>query len=210
MSDLLPFISFEGLDYSGKTTQIEILTEKLRKQGINVLLIREPGGTQISENIREILLDKKNMQMTEICEVLLYSAARHQLVTEKIQSELTKGNFVIADRYVDSTTAYQGFGRQIPMSFIKELNKIATNNIIPSLTFFIDIDLKTLKGRKLFRKDESDRLESQKDAFYERIRKGYLNIAELDKTRVKIINGEQDINTIKNEIWEFVSLKLSL
>ncbi|MCK5346262.1 MAG: dTMP kinase [Candidatus Heimdallarchaeota archaeon] len=210
MTNLLPFISFEGLDFSGKSTQIKLLTASLQNIGRDVMLIREPGGTVISEKIRSLLLDKNHMKMTDVCEVLLYSAARHQLVSEKIQPALKKGIFVIADRYVDSTTAYQGYGRQIPMPFIKQLNMIATEDLMPSITFYLDINMDTLNKRKKTSGAEIDRLESQKDLFYERIRKGYLKIADKKRSRIVILDGTFSVEQLKKEIWEFVSSNFSL
>ena len=210
MSKILPFISFEGLDFSGKSTQIVTLTDSLKEVGKDVLLIREPGGTEISEKIRSLLLDKKHMKMTDVCEVLLYSAARHQLVHEKIQTALKQNIFVIADRYVDSTTAYQGYGRQLSMSFIEQLNIIATEEMMPSITFYLDIDIKTLMDRKRSRNSEVDRLESQENIFYERIRKGYLKLAELNTSRIVVLDGTLSIEEIKTKIQEFVFNKFSL
>lgn len=210
MPDQKRFISFEGLDFSGKTTQINILLEKLRKSGYDVKFIREPGGTEISEKIRQILLDKKNMQMTPLCEVLLYSAARHQLIHEKIVPALTAGNFVVTDRYLDSTTAYQGYGRQMPLAFINTLNNTVVENVNPALTIYLDITLATLRKRKSSYHEETDRLEEQDDAFYQRVRKGYLKIAELDKKRIKIIDGVKSIEEIKSQIWELVITTFSL
>jgi len=204
------FISFEGIDFSGKTTQVVLLKEKLEAYGENVLVMREPGGTTISERVRDILLDKDHLEMTNICEILLYSAARHQLVYEKISKELQSGNFVIADRYVDSTTAYQGYGRKIPMNFVKHVNRIATNGLMPNITFYLDLDLLELRNRIKKYKGSVDRLETEGNEFYQRIRKGYLKIAEHDKDRVVIINAKQEINKIHTEIWEFVRKILNL
>ncbi len=209
MINNIPFISFEGIDFSGKSTQIKLLTEALENVGQKVLLIREPGGTEISEKIRTLLLDKNNMKMTDVCEVLLYSAARHQLVSEIIKPALDKGVFVIADRFVDSTTAYQGFGRQIAMPFIKKLNLIATEEILPFITFYIDIDIETLNQRKISSGLEVDRLESQKDIFYKRIRKGYQKIADLNKSRIITLDGTNNVEKIKKNIWEIVTTKFS-
>lgn len=204
------FISFEGIDFSGKTTQVVLLKEKLEAYGENVLVMREPGGTTISERVRDILLDKDHLEMTNICEILLYSAARHQLVYEKISKELQSGNFVIADRYVDSTTAYQGYGRKIPMNFVKHVNRIATNGLMPNITFYLDLDLLELRNRIKKYKGSVDRLETEGNEFYQRIRKGYLKIAEHDKDRVVIINAKKEINKIHTEIWEFVRKILNL
>jgi dTMP kinase len=210
MTDNTRFISFEGIDFSGKTTQIDLLKEQLQESGKKVVLMREPGGTAISEKIREILLDKNNVEMTNVCEVLLYSAARHQLVSQRIIEELNSGNFVIADRYVDSTTTYQGYGRKLPMKFINQLNLIATEGIMPNITFYLDLSLAKLKQRMKIHNGPIDRLENTGTDFYNRIRKGYYKIAELEKERYKIIDASKTIKQINSEIWEFVITKLNL
>lgn len=202
------FISFEGIDFSGKTTQIEILRQKLVSIGEKVIVIREPGGTYLSEQIRNILLDNRHQEMTEICETFLYSAARNQLVVEKIIPELESGKFIIADRYSDSTTAYQGFGRGISLDLIAQINRAATKNLMPCLTFFLNLDLSEFQQRKTSRGSEADRLEKSGEEFYCRIRKGYLKIAELEPKRIKIINAANSIEEISGEIWEFVSQKM--
>ena len=148
MVDNKRFISFEGIDFSGKTTQINLLEDRLKKINKNITILREPGGTVISEHIRDILLDNKLEEMTPICEVFLYSAARNQLVNEKITKELKAGNFVIADRYVDSTTAYQGFGRSLPLDLIYTINQAATSGLMPGITFILDIDPLEIIERK--------------------------------------------------------------
>ena len=203
------FFSFEGIDFSGKTTQVELLTRQLEEKGEHVLIIREPGGTKISEGIRDILLSKNNNEMTDLCEVFLYSAARNQLINEKIIKELEAGNFVIADRYVDSTTAYQGFGRRIPMDLIRDINRAATGDLLPKLTFILDINPDQLIDRKNLSDVEFDRLESAGKDFYDRVHKGYHKIAELDPIRVKLIDATKSIDQIKKVIWEFVSQKLA-
>jgi dTMP kinase len=210
MVDNTRFISFEGIDFSGKTTQINLLKEKLEDSGKKIVLMREPGGTPISEKIREILLDKKNFEMTDICEVLLYSAARHQVVSQRIIEELNSGNFVIADRYVDSTTTYLGFGRKLPMKFINQLNLIATEGLMPNITFYLDLSLAELEHRMKIHNGTIDRLEEAGTEFYNRIRKGYNKIAELEKERYKIIDASKTIEQINSEIWEFVITKLNL
>jgi dTMP kinase len=209
MIDNSKFISFEGIDFSGKTTQIELLTNQLEQLGENVLIMREPGGTKISERIRDILLDKNNNDMTNLCEVFLYSAARNQLINEKIIQELDAGNFVIADRYVDSTTAYQGFGRRIPMDLIRDINMAATGELLPCITFILDIDPDQILDRKKQRNIEIDRLESAGKDFYDRVHKGYHKIAELDPIRVKLIDATKSIDQIKTDIWEFVAQKMN-
>jgi len=210
MAELNRFISFEGIDFSGKSTQIKLLVAELEQYGHRVMLLREPGGTLISEEIRKILLNREHMHMTDICETLLYSAARHQLLTEKIIPALLAGNFVIADRYVDSTTSYQGHGRRIPMDFIQQLNKTATENTLPALTFYLDIDLETMKERRRMRAGDVDRLENQKDDFYKRIRTGYRDIARRNPERFITLDGKLPVNEIQKRIWEFVRHKFSL
>lgn len=210
MAELNRFISFEGIDFSGKSTQIKLLVAELEQYGHRVMLLREPGGTLISEEIRKILLNREHMHMTDICETLLYSAARHQLLTEKIIPALLAGNFVIADRYVDSTTSYQGHGRRIPMDFIQQLNKTATENTLPALTFYLDVDLETMKERRRMRAGDVDRLENQKDDFYKRIRTGYLDIARRNPERFITLDGKLPVNEIQKRIWEFVRHKFSL
>lgn len=202
------FISFEGIDYSGKSTQIQLLKKRLNKQNHNVLIVREPGGTQISELIRNILLDKNNLAMTSTSELLLYSAARNQVLNEKIIPELKKGHFVVADRYVDSTTAYQGFGRELPMNLIEKLNQAAINDFLPELTIFLDLPIEKMLIRQEAQSDSADRLESAGNDFFKRVREGYHKIADNDKSRFKIINADQEISVIENEIWELVRQKL--
>ena len=209
MTDNSRFISFEGIDFSGKTTQIELLTQQLEQKGEKVLIMREPGGTKISERIRDILLDKNHNEMTDLCEVFLYSAARNQLLNEKIVDDLEAGNFVIADRFVDSTTAYQGFGRRIPMDLIRDINRAATGDLLPGLTFILDIDPDQILDRKKQRNMEIDRLESAGKDFYDRVHKGYHKIAELDPIRVKLIDATKSIDQIKTDIWEFVTQKMN-
>ena len=202
------FVSFEGIDFSGKTTQISLLAKRLVEKGFGVDILREPGGTPISERIREILLDKNHLEMTAISEMLLFSAARNQLVTQKVLPALRKGNFVIADRYVDSTTVYQGYGRKIDMQIINDVNRIATMGHMPSLTFFIDIDEDTFQERA--RNASADRLEQAGIDFFRRVRNGYLELAKKEKQRIVTIDGRQTIGAIQNEIWECVTKKLHL
>ncbi len=202
------FISFEGIDFSGKSTQINNLKNKLVAKNQEVIILREPGGTQISELIREILLDKKNLLMTSETEMLLYSAARNQLLNEKIIPALEKGSFVIADRYVDSTTAYQGYGRQISFDLIRQVNHVATNGFLPSLTIFLDLPLETMNKRQENTMNEIDRLESAGSDFFKRVREGYLKIADTDNNRVKVLNADQNISKLSNQIWELVCSKL--
>jgi dTMP kinase len=198
------FISFEGIDFSGKSTQIQLLKEKLTAHNQQVIILREPGGTEISERIREILLDKNNLAMTSTTEMLLYSAARNQLLNEKIIPALQNGIFVIADRYVDSTTAYQGYGRQISMELIQQINHVATTDFLPAITFFLDFPVEKMAERQKNMFEERDRLESAGLDFFKRVREGYLKIADKDKNRFKILNAERSVSSLSDEIWELV------
>lgn len=194
------FITFEGIDFCGKSTQVKLLKEFLERKGKTVKIIREPGGTEISEKIREILLDKKHLNLTIETEIFLFSASRAQLVREVIQPYLEKNYFVLSDRFHDSTTAYQGFGRGIPLATVEQINNLVIGNTIPDLTLFIDIPTEEAEKRKHQNSlIELDRIEISKKDFYERVRKGYFYLAEKEK-RIKVLNGLQEISKIHNEI----------
>ena len=153
------FISFEGIDFSGKTTQIQVLQQRLQEEGIENVLVREPGGTIISEKIRDILLSTDHTEMHRITEILLYEAARAQLVHQKILPLLEKNTHVIADRYYDSTTAYQGYGRRLDLQVVRTVNYFATSHLQPYKTFFIDISAEEAEKRQKSKNLDKDRLE---------------------------------------------------
>ncbi|MDI6778665.1 MAG: dTMP kinase [Bacteroidota bacterium] len=201
-------ISFEGLDFSGKTTQIKLLVDRLKSAGHDTVLVREPGGTPISEKIRSILLDNKNKEMTQIAELFLFSAARNQLVNQVILPSMKDGKIVICDRFYDSTTAYQGYGRGINIEAITKINEIATMRTKPDLTFFIDIPINEITKRRLSVNTSIDRMESSGEKFYEKVRNGYLEIAKNEPERFFVINGLQDVNTIHDTIWKIISKNL--
>ena len=198
------FFSFEGIDCSGKTTQAKLLVEKLQEMNREILFLREPGGTEISEQIRQILLNKKNLKMTQISELLLFSASRAQLVSEVIKPALAKGTIVITDRFVDSTTAYQGFGRGLHHGGVKGINSIATNGLMPKRTFFIDITVNEMHERRQGSRQETDRMEMSNEDFYNRVRDGYHQIAKEEPSRFIVINGKQPIDAIHEIIWKKV------
>ena len=200
-------ITFEGIDFSGKSVQANFLNEALKGRKLPVLFLREPGGTEISEKIRSVLLDNANHKMSAMTEVLLYSAARAQMVRESIIPHLEKGFVVICDRYFDSTTAYQGFGRKIDLDFIKKLNSFATEELEPDLTFLIDLDPVIALQRK---KTDLDRLEKENLEFHQRVRNGYLEIARPNTERFVIIDGKQSIEVIQDEIFMGVKSKLAI
>jgi dTMP kinase len=194
------FITFEGIDFSGKSTQVELLRDYLLEQKKNVHLIREPGGTEISEKIREILLDKKNNAMVMETEIFLFSASRAQLVREVIRPYLKKGYYVISDRFHDSSTAYQGFGRGLSVDAILNIHNLAIGKTIPDITFFIDIPNNiALTRKKNIAHSDLDRIEVSDDTFYERVREGYLYLAKKEK-RFRVIDGTQNIKQIHEQI----------
>ena len=202
------FITFEGLDFSGKTTQANLLVERLKQRGNDVVFLREPGGTKISEKIREILLDKQHLEMNERAELFLFSAARTQLVSEVILPALQRGMIVLCDRYDDSTTAYQGFGRGLNLDQIKTINAMATAGTTPDLTVLVDIDIDEITRRQKAAGISSDRMESSGHQFYEQVRAGYLTIASSEPKRFVVINGMRPMEEIHNEIWNVVQQRL--
>lgn len=202
------FITFEGIDFCGKSTQVELLKKYLEENGKKVLVIREPGGTEISEKIRDILLDKKNNLMVPETEILLFSASRSQLVREKIAPSLKQGFFVLSDRFHDSSTAYQGYGRGLSIESILKIHEVAIGNNVPDITFFLDIPVSLAAERRAKKNnDELDRIELSDDGFYERVRQGYLQLAKKEK-RFRVLDGTMKIDEIhlqiKNEIEKLV------
>lgn len=203
------FITFEGVDLCGKTTQAEILVQRLRNSSFDVTFLREPGGTKISELIRNILLDSQNKEMDPITELFLFSASRAQLVREVIIPSLNSGKIVVCDRFYDSTLAYQGYGRGIEIEKIKIVNELASGGLVPDLTFLIDIPVDEIYKRKKEKYGDFDRMERSGTEFYERVRKGYLEIAKASD-RFFIIDGKKKIDEISDQIWAIVSEKLKI
>lgn len=199
------FISFEGIDYSGKSTQIRVLQERLQEKGIENVLVREPGGTTISEKIRDILLSIAHSEMHRITELLLYEAARAQLVHQKILPLLEKNIHVIADRYYDSSTAYQGYGRRLDLSAVRTINHFATSNLQPFKTFFIDISAEQAEKRQKSKNLSKDRLENSGFEFFQVIRSGYLEMCQEEPERFIKIHGENETENIADEIWSHLS-----
>jgi dTMP kinase len=198
------FITFEGIDLSGKSTQARLLYDKLAKNRKKVILVREPGGTLISEKIRKILLDKENSKMKYVTEFLLFSASRHQLTEEIIRPLLKKNYIVICDRYYDSSTAYQGYGGKIDLNIIKQVNKIATDNLVPDLSFLIDIDYsENIRRRELSGKSH-DRIEQKEKNYYKKVISGYRTLAKIDNKRFRIIDGNKKIESIHNDILKIL------
>lgn len=202
-------ISFEGIEGCGKTTQAKLLYEYLRERGIACILLYEPGGTEIGEEIRKILLNEKNTKMSPKTELFLYLAARAQLLEEIIFPALQEGKVIICDRFSDSTLAYQGGGRNLGLERVSQINKYATNKLRPHLTILIDIPVSISKER--IKKEEKDRLEKENEEFYEKIRKTYLLLAKRAPKRIKIFKGDKSIEDlhleIRTEIIKFLTKK---
>jgi dTMP kinase len=190
------FITFEGIDGCGKTTQARRLYNHLKKRGYPALFLREPGGTPVSERIRRILLDR-SLQITPLAELLLYEAARAHLAETVIIPELKKGTIIICDRYFDSTTAYQGFGRRIDRRLIGTLNGLASLKKAPDLTFVFDVDYKTSLAR---RKKNADRLEKESRMFFNRVRRGFKSLAS--QRRVILLDGRMEIAPLFDQVRE--------
>jgi len=194
------FITFEGIDFCGKSTQIELLKSYLLKNKKKVQVLREPGGTEISEKIRTMLLDKENSKMLMEAEFLLFSASRAQLVREKIRPYLDEGIYVISDRFHDSSTAYQGYGRRISIEVILNIHKLAIGNTIPDITFFIDIPVEIAEQRRQEKLSEQlDRIENSNMDFYSRVRKGYFELAK-NENRFRILDGIDNVENIHEKI----------
>lgn len=197
------FITFEGTDGCGKTTQIEMLKDYFEKQGRTVLLTREPGAKGLGTKLREILLNYDG-EVSPVCESFLFLADRAQHVDTIIKPAVARGEIVLCDRHTDSTVAYQGYGRELDIEQIKILNNIATSGLKPDLTFIFDIDIDTAQKRVGKNKD---RMESAGIEFFKRVRNGYLEIAKQEPERVKVLDGSKSIETIHNELLEILQTK---
>jgi len=190
------FITFEGIDGSGKTTQIELLNSFLKQSGFDVVLTREPGGTDIGDKIRKILLDSKNIQMSYRAETLLFLASRAELVSKVIQPSLNQGKIIICDRFFDSTIAYQGIARQLGAEKILDMSLWATENIIPDLTFLLSIDVCECENRIKNGKKKKDRIEKEEIDFKSKIQEGYMQLAGQNKERFVIVDGCLEIESV--------------
>ncbi|WP_250278899.1 dTMP kinase [[Clostridium] colinum] len=197
------FITMEGTDGAGKSTQLTLLKDYLEKKGFNVVFVREPGGTKISEKIREIILDIENKEMHYMTEALLYASSRAQLVNEIIVPKLKKGDIVICDRFVDSSIVYQGIGRNIGTEVIKKINNIATGGLIPDITFFLDLSPEKAIERKKEQK-QLDRIESEKDYFYKKVYNGYKTLIKQNSERIKVIDATLSIEEIHAKIIKYI------
>ncbi len=209
------FITFEGIEGSGKSTQIRHLFEFLRGKGIEVLLTREPGGTPVGERVRGILLDPAMKEILPRAELFLYAAARIQHLEEVIQPAIAEGKVVLCDRFVDATVAYQGHGRGIPLAEVKVVNSLAALDVRPDLTLLLDLPVETGLARARDRNaadasSATSRFEEEDLAFHARVREGYQAIAAADRARVKIIPADQTVERVARQIQTIVGRALGI
>ncbi len=200
----LPFITFEGSEGCGKSTQVQRLAARLEKLGVPFLITRDPGGTAIGESIRELLqFAPQSAGMTPETELLLFEASRSQLVRQLIKPALESGKGVIADRFFDSTTVYQGVARKLDRNIVRQLTAFAVGDCVPDVTFLLDVDLKTAQSR-MQQPRRPDRMEQQSDEFYEKVRDGYLELARWQRDRIVMIEGWQAPDDVEKEIWDIL------
>ncbi len=196
------FITFEGPDGSGKTTVSTAVVERLQKEGYQVKYTREPGGSKIAEEIRSVILDPKNTEMDARCEALLYAAARRQHLVEKVLPALEEGITVISDRFVDSSLAYQGYGRGIGMDEVYSINMFAIEGRLPDKTIYLDIDAKTGLDRINANRTSLDRLDQESEDFHNLVHKGYEEVVNIYKDRMVIIDASKDVETVIEEAYQ--------
>ncbi len=199
-------ITFEGIDGCGKSTHLALSRQFLRTHGFRIKVLREPGSTPAAERIRDMLLDRRS-SMSAMTELLLYEAARADVVQKQIAPLLRQGYVILCDRFYDSTTAYQGYGRGLDIAMVRTLNRVAVGGIKPDLTLLFDVDPVTACSR--LGKD-LDRLEAEGRAFFKRVRAGFLQIARREKSRVKVIDASQPLDIVFNDVKKILSDKLAL
>jgi len=201
------FITFEGLDGAGKSTQIERLVVRLHKLGKQVVSTREPGGTPLGDTLRELLLDNRNLGMAARTEALLYAASRAQLVHDVIQPALDAGQVVLCDRYVDASIAYQGAGLELGVEVISEMNQFATEGVLPSLTFLFQLPVVRSQERvRMGRQgNQPDRIEQRNTAYFSRVAEAFKGLAESQPQRFIVLDAEQQPERIEQEIWNHIS-----
>ena len=206
----LPFITFEGSEGCGKSTQVRRLAARLKQLGIPHLITREPGGTPIGESIRELLqFAPESSTMTAETELLLFEASRSQLVHEVVRPALSRGECVISDRFFDSTTVYQGAARKLDRETVETLNSFAVGDCFPDITFILDVDVATARSR-MSGPRRPDRMEQQPDDFYERVRWGYQELVAREPQRIILIDGSRSPDEIESEIWETLCSRFPL
>jgi dTMP kinase len=209
------FITFEGIEGSGKTTQIRLLSEYLKGRGVQHLVTREPGGTAIGERIRALLLDPRSGDLVPMAELFLYGAARSQHIEEVIEPAVAEGKVVLCDRYTDATIAYQGYGRELPMNVIRVVNSLASADTKPDLTLLLDLDpekgLSRARARNAASGDSSTtRFDDEELAFHRRVREGYLDLARQETSRVRVVSAEPAPEKVAKQIASHVNRRLGL
>jgi len=203
------FISFEGPEGCGKTTQVRLLTDWLANEGFDVLATREPGGTRIGDQIRQVLLDPAHTEMSPAAEILLFSAARAQIVSQVIRPHLEDGGIVLCDRFADSTLAYQGYGHRLALDDLRVITRFATGGLIPDVTFYLDIPVEEGLRRKAGGDVvEWNRMERKQLEYHHRVREGYLELTHLEPERWVVLNAADDVETIHRAILKVVCLRL--
>jgi len=198
------FITFEGIDGCGKSTQLNLTAKYLADHGRSPLILREPGSTPVSERIRDLLLDRR-LSINPTTELMLYLAARAELVREVIAPAIAAGKIVLCDRFYDSTTAYQGYGRGLNIDLLERLHGLIVEKQRPHLTFLIDVDYETSLAR---RKPVNDRLESESREFFDRVRNGFMEIAAREKDRIVVLDGRLPVADIFSEVKNWLGRKL--
>ncbi len=203
------FITFEGPEGSGKSTQINLLSTALEQQGYSVVQTREPGGTSIGDQIRGCVHDVGNSAMVSTAELLLYSASRAQLVEEVIRPSLAAGKIVLCDRYADSTFAYQGYGRGLDLTMLQQITAYATGGLKPNLTLLLDIDVKSGLARRTDGGEEMNRLDLEAVSFHQKVRAGYRKMAAQESERWVVVDAERPLTLIQQELQEIILAKLA-
>ncbi|MFO7154282.1 MAG: dTMP kinase [Caldicoprobacter oshimai] len=203
------FITFEGPDGAGKTTQVKLLERHLRQRGYDVLVTREPGGTPVGEEIRKILLNRNYKDMDAVTEMYLYAASRAQHVRQVIKPALNEGKMVLCDRFVDSSVAYQGFGRGLGMDVVEAVNRYALGGIVPDLTLFLNIRPEDALARGRIRSEELDRLESEELEFHRRVYQGFLALQKKYPERIKEVDASRSIDEVFEQVRRLVEYLLS-
>ena len=201
------FITLEGPEGSGKTTQARLLARWLEEQGHRIVLTREPGGTPIGDQIRDVLHDSRNTEMAARTEILLYSASRAQHTAEKIRPALAAGRIVVSDRFADSTYAYQGYGRGLDLEMLRTITRIATGGLQPDLTIYIDITPEEGLHRRRAGGDEWNRLDAEPLQFHQRVRSGYLELARLEPHRWVVIDGSGTVEEVQARVRAVVQAR---
>ncbi|MFB6230406.1 MAG: dTMP kinase [Salinibacter sp.] len=201
-------LTFEGIDGSGKSTQAQLLNERLQEEGHETLLVREPGGTELSERVRSLLLEPA-LNVHPMAELLLFSAARTQLVAERIRPALETGRIVICDRFYDSTTAYQGAGRDVAdPEWLQSFHRRVTEGLVPDRTYLVEVDPETARARREEDGDEGDRMEAEDQHFYDRVAASYAALAEEHPDRILRLDGHRSIEALHGTIWSDVEALL--